>query len=136
MYLSELKFFYEKHFCNLLAISGLHMGLLTGFIFTVLRLAVLFLPGSARHWPAKKIAACGAILAGAFYLALSGGNVATERAFVMVLVGFGALFFDKRAQGSKGHRGPKRRRDRPHRHPEARVLPIGSTKALGGSIAI
>jgi len=87
----------QTNLAHLLAISGLHMGLLTGFIFTVLRLAVLFLPGSARHWPAKKIAACGAILAGAFYLALSGGNVATERAFVMVLVGFGALFFDKRA---------------------------------------
>ena len=47
--------------------------------------------------PPKKIAACGAILAGAGYLALSGGNVATERAFVIALVGFGALLFDKRA---------------------------------------
>ena len=87
----------QTNLAHLLAISGLHMGLLTGFIFALLRLAVLSLPGSARHWPAKKIAACGAILAGAFYLALSGGNVATERAFVMAFVGFGALLFDKRA---------------------------------------
>ena len=87
----------QTNLAHLLVISGLHMGLLTGFIFALLRLAVLSLPGSARHWPAKKIAACGAILAGAFYLALSGGNVATERAFVMAFVGFGALLFDKRA---------------------------------------
>jgi competence protein ComEC len=76
----------QTNLAHLLAISGLHMGLLTGFIFALLRLAVLSLPRSARHWPAKKIAACGAILAGAFYLALSGGNVATERAFVMASV--------------------------------------------------
>jgi competence protein ComEC len=71
----------QTDLAHLLAISGLHMRLLTGFTFTLLRLAVLCLPWSARHWPAKKIAACSAILAGVFYLALSGGNVATERAF-------------------------------------------------------
>jgi competence protein ComEC len=37
------------------------------------------------------------LLAGAAYLALSGGNVATERAFVMVAVMFGAVLVDRRA---------------------------------------
>ncbi len=38
-----------------------------------------------------------ALAAGAFYLALWGGNVATERAFVMVAVMFVAVLFDRRA---------------------------------------
>ncbi len=45
----------------------------------------------------KKVAAVGALAAGAAYLALSGGNVATERAFVMVAVMFLAVLMDRRA---------------------------------------
>lgn len=79
---------------HLLAISGLHMGLLTGFVFAALRygLAVFSL-----RWPTRKIAALGALAAGVVYLALSGGNVATERAFIMVAVMFVALLLNRRA---------------------------------------
>ncbi len=82
---------------HLLAISGLHMGLVTGFIFAALRLGLALVPGLALRWPVKKIAAVAALLAGAFYLALSGGNVATQRAFVMVSVMFVAVIFERRA---------------------------------------
>ncbi len=82
---------------HLLAISGLHMGLVTGFIFAALRLGLALVPGLALRWPVKKIAAVAALLAGAFYLALSGGNVATQRAFVMVAVMFVAVIFERRA---------------------------------------
>ncbi|MDH5799103.1 MAG: ComEC family competence protein, partial [Paracoccaceae bacterium] len=81
---------------HLLAISGLHMGLLTGFVFGLLRLAMALWPRLALNWPTKKIAALGALAAGAAYLALSGGNVATERAFIMVAVAFGAVLTDRR----------------------------------------
>ncbi len=86
-----------SNLAHLLAISGLHMGLLTGFVFACLRLLLAALPGVALRWPAKKIAALGALLAGAAYLMLSGGNVATGRAFIMVAVMFGAVFADRRA---------------------------------------
>ncbi|MCV6595340.1 MAG: ComEC family competence protein [Silicimonas sp.] len=79
---------------HLLAISGLHMGLLTGFVFASLRYG---LAPFALRWPTRKIAALGALIAGAAYLALSGGNVATERAFVMVAVMFAALLLNRRA---------------------------------------
>ena len=82
---------------HLLAISGLHMGLLTGFIFVVLRSAMAAIPHIALMWPAKKLAAAASILVGAVYLALSGGNVATERAFIMVTVMFIAVILDRRA---------------------------------------
>lgn len=82
---------------HLLAISGLHMGLLTGFIFVVFRSAFALFPTAALTWPTKKISAAVAIFAGAIYLALSGGNVATERAFIMVSVMFIAVILDRRA---------------------------------------
>lgn len=82
---------------HLLAISGLHMGLLTGFVFAALRYALALLPGLADRIAIRKVAAVVALQAGAFYLALSGGNVATERAFIMVAVMFGAVLMDRRA---------------------------------------
>jgi len=86
-----------SNLAHLLAISGLHMGLLAGFVFAATRLALAAIPRLALRWPVKKIAAGVAILAGAGYLALSGGNVATERAFVMVSVMLVAVMLDRRA---------------------------------------
>lgn len=86
-----------SNLAHLLAISGLHMGLLTGVVFGALRIALALVPWLALRAPTKKIAALGAIAAGVFYLILSGGNVATERAFIMVAVMFGAVVFDRRA---------------------------------------
>jgi competence protein ComEC len=86
-----------SNLAHLLAISGLHMGLLTGFVFAALRYALALVPGLADRHSTRKIAAVVALQAGAFYLALSGGNVATERAFIMVSVMFGAVLLDRRA---------------------------------------
>ena len=82
---------------HLLAISGLHMGLLTGFVFAALRYGLVLIPGIGLRWPVKKIAALAALAVGGFYLVLSGGNVATERAFIMVAVIFVAVLLDRRA---------------------------------------
>ena len=86
-----------SNLAHLLAISGLHMGLLTGFVFAALRFLMALVPPLALRAPIKKLAAIGALAAGAFYLLLSGGSVATERAFVMVAVMLGAILFDQRA---------------------------------------
>lgn len=87
----------DSNLAHLLAISGLHMGLLAGFVFAALRFGLLLVPHLRHHWPVKQIAALGALAAAACYLALSGGNVATERAFVMVAVALGAVLVDRRA---------------------------------------
>ena len=86
-----------SNLAHLLAISGLHMALLTGFVFSALRLGFAAVPRIGLRVPAKKYAAIGALLAGAGYLGLSGGNVATERAFIMVAVMFCAILIDRRA---------------------------------------
>ena len=87
----------SSNLAHLLAISGLHMGLLTGFVFAAMRYALVAIPWVGLRVPVKKWAAIVALAAGAFYYALSGGNVATERAFIMVSVMFVAILFDRRA---------------------------------------
>ncbi len=86
-----------SNLAHLLAISGLHMGLLTAVVFGALRILLALIPIVALHWPTKAIAAVGALVAATGYLALSGGNVATERAYVMVAVALGALIIGRRA---------------------------------------
>lgn len=86
-----------SNLAHLLAISGLHMGLLVSVVFGAMRLGFAAVPALALRLPAKKVAAVIALLAGAGYLALSGGAVATERAFVMVAVMLGAVLLDRRA---------------------------------------
>ncbi|MHA7851717.1 ComEC/Rec2 family competence protein [Roseovarius sp.] len=82
---------------HLLAISGLHMGLLAGFVFGAFRLAFAAVPVVGLRVPAKKLSAAMALPVAAAYLGLSGGNVATERAFVMVAVALVAVMLDRRA---------------------------------------
>ncbi|WP_371412427.1 ComEC/Rec2 family competence protein [Pseudophaeobacter sp. EL27] len=86
-----------SNLAHLLAISGLHMGLLTGFVFAVLRFSLCLIPKIALRWNVKKIAASTALVVGLLYLGISGGSVSTERAFIMVLVLFVAILLDRRA---------------------------------------
>lgn len=86
-----------SNLAHLLAISGLHMGLLTGFVFQAMRVLMGLWPRLTLNVPVKKLAAVTAIGAGVFYLALSGGAVATTRAFIMVTTMFVAILFDRRA---------------------------------------
>jgi competence protein ComEC len=87
----------DTNLAHLLAISGLHMGLLAGFVFGAARVLLVALPFTRHGTAGKKIAALCALAAATGYLALSGGNVATERAYVMAAVALVAILFDRRA---------------------------------------
>ncbi|MCC6303793.1 MAG: ComEC/Rec2 family competence protein, partial [Rhodobacteraceae bacterium] len=87
----------DSGLAHLYSISGLHMGLLTAFVFALIRRGLALVPPLALRLPAKKIAAVVALAAAAFYLVLSGGDVATERSFIMVAVMLAAVLADRRA---------------------------------------
>jgi len=87
---------------HLLAISGLHMGLLTGLVFAAVRLSLAVSPVGLSGVSAKKTAAVVALLAGLGYLMMSGATVATQRAFVMMAVAFTAVLLDRPAISLRG----------------------------------
>ncbi|TMV08713.1 ComEC family competence protein [Ruegeria sediminis] len=86
-----------SNLAHLLAISGLHMGLLAGFVYAAMRIGLSLVPPLALRIPVRKISALFALVAASGYLALSGNSVATERAFIMVAVMMGAVLVDRRA---------------------------------------
>lgn len=87
----------DSNLAHLLAISGMNMAFITGFVFALIRYGVALVPPMALRVNSKKVAAIFALGVAAFYLALSGANVATERAFIMVVVMLSAVMIDRRA---------------------------------------
>ena len=84
---------------HIVSISGLHMSMLAGFVYATLRVigtAILGLLGRGSGRVHKFAAVC-ALFAAAFYLWLSGGDVATTRSFIMVAVMLVAIIADRRA---------------------------------------
>lgn len=78
---------------HVLAIAGLHMALVGGGIFWLLRAV----PALALHYPIKKWAAVGALAAGTFYLLASGAAPSSVRAFVMLACVMVAVLLDRPA---------------------------------------
>lgn len=76
---------------HVLSISGLHMSLVAGTLLVAVRGGLALVPGLALRWPLKRIAALVALPAAAAYLALSGADYATVRAFIMVAVALVAV---------------------------------------------
>ncbi len=70
---------------HLLAISGLHVGLVAGLVFFAARKAWSLL-GVPLQWPAPRIGALCAMLAALAYALLAGFQVPAQRALVMVWV--------------------------------------------------
>lgn len=82
---------------HLLAISGLHMALVAGTLFWLVRAFLALSARATLNLPIKKWAAAIALAGGAFYLVLSGASVSTQRAFIMVAIMFGAVMLDRPA---------------------------------------
>src|SRR5262249_31362891 len=71
---------------HVLSISGYHMAVVATVIFFVLRALFALMPAAAGRFPVKKWAALAALAAAAFYLVLSGAEVATQRSFIMIAI--------------------------------------------------
>lgn len=82
---------------HLLAISGLHIGLVAGCMFFFIRLFLVIIPGLALRYPIKKWAAACAILTAGCYMILAGATVPTVRAFIMTSLVLLAVILDRSA---------------------------------------
>ena len=80
---------------HLLAISGLHMGIVGGLVFLMSWRGLALIEPLALRYPVQKLAAILALTVSLAYLLLSGASVSTQRAFVMAAVLYGAVIFDR-----------------------------------------
>ncbi|MFV2093693.1 MAG: ComEC/Rec2 family competence protein, partial [Hyphomicrobiales bacterium] len=94
---SDLSAIRDAGLAHLLAISGLHMALMSGAAFWIVRFLIASIPWLALRVVGKKWAAGVGIFTGLVYFLLAGGSVATERAFIMVAVALVAVLVDRPA---------------------------------------
>ncbi len=81
---------------HLLAISGLHIGLVAGILFVGVRAALALVPRLALRHPIKKWAAAAAIVGALAYALMAGATVPTQRAFLMIGLVLVAVLVDRR----------------------------------------
>ncbi len=87
----------DSGLAHLLSISGLHMSLVAGLVFMVVRGALALVPAVALRHPIKKWAAAVAMAATFGYMLMAGAPVPTQRAFLMTGIVLVAVMLDRQA---------------------------------------
>ena len=82
---------------HILSISGLHLALVAGSVFWLVRALLALSPALALNFPIKKWAAGVALAVATFYVGISGAEVATVRSWVMLAIMLFAIMIDRRA---------------------------------------
>src|SRR6202012_3197425 len=77
--------------------TGYHMAVVADVVFFAVRALLALFPALTAAFPIKKWSAAACLLAAAFYLLLSGCDVATQRSFFMTAVVLIAVIVDRRA---------------------------------------
>lgn len=85
----------QSGLAHLLAISGLHVGMVAGVLFFFSRLLMAFFPALALHYPIKKYAAVIALIGALFYTLIVGATIPTQRALMMTGLVMVAIIFDR-----------------------------------------
>jgi competence protein ComEC len=89
---AERQNFIAAGLAHILAVAGLHVGIIMGLAFGAVRWALTRHEGTALRLPAKSLAAVAALAAGAAYAALTGAHLPILRSLAMAcLVTLGVL---------------------------------------------
>ncbi len=87
---------------HLIAISGLHVGILAGLAYVLVRWFWRRSLWLIQRLAADRAAAVGALLAATGYAALAGFSVSTQRALIMLAVVFGAVLLRRTLRPAHG----------------------------------
>lgn len=87
--------FRDAGLAHILVIAGLHMGMVAGIAFFVLRAFFALIPAVALRYNTKKWAAALTLLVIFVYMLLSGATVSSRRAFVMTGLALLAVLVDR-----------------------------------------
>lgn len=82
---------------HLLSVSGLHIGIVMGTLFVVLRLLLALWEWAALRLPIKAMALVAGLAGGGFYMGLTGAEVPMQRSFLMAALVVLALLAGRNA---------------------------------------
>ena len=94
--------FRDSGLAHLLAIAGLHIGIVMAWVFGTTRLGLALSERAALHWPLKAIAAVTALVAGGAYMLLTGAHVPIIRSFAMACLVTLGVVVGRRALSLRG----------------------------------
>ncbi len=98
----ERQDFIAAGLAHLLAVAGLHVGIVMGLVFGAVRLALCWPERLALRLPVKSIAAMLALLAGAGYAALTGAHLPILRSLAMAALATFGIIAGRRALSLRG----------------------------------
>lgn len=87
---------------HLLSVSGLHVSIVIGLVFFVLRLMLAAWEWAALRFPIKEIAMVAGLAAGGFYTLVTGADVPMLRSFLMAALVVAALLMGRNAITMRG----------------------------------
>jgi competence protein ComEC len=93
----EVQIMRDSGLAHILSISGLHMAVVGGFVFFLVRLLVATWPWLALRVSGKKVAAWAGLLAVGSYLVVSGHPPPAERAAITASIAFIAILLNRQA---------------------------------------
>jgi len=85
----------ESGLAHMLAISGLHVGMLAGVLFFFSRFFMALRPNFALRYPIKKYAAIIALIGACLYTVMVGATIPTQRALMMTGLVMIAIMLDR-----------------------------------------
>jgi competence protein ComEC len=89
--------FADAGLAHVLAISGLHLSLVAGLVFLLLRRLMCLWPAFSMAFSIKKVAACLAVIASMFYMAVANFGIPVQRSFIMITLAMLAVCLDRTA---------------------------------------
>lgn len=89
--------FADAGLAHILAISGLHLSLVTLIVFLMLRRLMCLWPAFSMALPVKKVAAVLAVIASMFYMTIANFGIPVQRSFIMITLAMIAVCLDRTA---------------------------------------
>lgn len=80
---------------HLLAISGLHVSLIAGSVFFMVRMLMALYPPLALRCPIKKLSAVISLIAAFLFMLVAGATIPTQRAVLMISIVFLGVIMDR-----------------------------------------
>jgi len=87
----------DSGLAHFLSISGLHMSMVAGIMFFLVRLIMAVIPALSLRYDSKKTAAVFAIFMSIVYLFISGAAIPAQRAFIMTFIVLLGVLFARQA---------------------------------------